>query len=367
LIKRIILTILMIICIPVSVCALSAQSAILLDASSGRVLKEHNSYERLGMASTTKIMTAIVAIENASLDEIVTVSKNAGSTEGSSIWLSAGEKIKLNDLLYGLMLNSGNDSAVAIAEHISESVEKFVELMNNKVKELGLKSTNFTNPHGLSDDNHYTTAYDLAQITRYAMNNPKFCEIVSTVSKRIPWEDKAWDRSLVNHNKMLKLYDGVNGVKTGFTKATGRCLVTSAERDGLKLIAVTLNAPDDWNDHTELLNYGFDNYKNKKITANGDYMKTVLIKGGVKQTFGLYSKTDFSIAVSDKDTLETEYKIPKIIKAPIFAGKEYGYLDVKINGKKISSILLVSKLDIKQKFWYYIINKFIKDKWYGTD
>lgn len=236
---------------------LSAQSAVLIDASNGKILYEKNAYQRLPMASTTKIMTALIACESKKMNKKVTISPVAAGTEGSSLWLKIGEKQTLEDLTYGLMLKSGNDAAVAIAEFLAGSVDAFSLLMNKRAKEIGAKNTSFKNPNGLFAEGHYTTAYDLALITRVAMKNKKFKKIVSTKTKTIPNEGESWDRALTNHNKMLWRYEGCNGVKTGYVKASGRCLVTSAKRGKISLICVTLNAPNDWDDHTKLLDYGF--------------------------------------------------------------------------------------------------------------
>mgnify|MGYP004632306689 FL=1 len=237
---------------------LSARAAVLIDGKSGKVLFEKNKDERLPMASTTKIMTGLLACESKKMKKVVTVSPVASGTEGSSLWLEPGEKQTLENLTYGLMLRSGNDAAVAIAEYLGGSTEAFALMMNERAKKIGVQNTGFQNPNGLDAEGHFTTAYDLALISREAMKNKKFRKIVSTKSKTIPWESSEWDRSLTNHNKMLWRYEGCNGIKTGFTKKSGRCLVTSAKRGKTELICVTLNAPDDWNDHTKMLDYGFE-------------------------------------------------------------------------------------------------------------
>lgn len=237
---------------------LSARAAVLIDGKSGKVLFEKNKDERLPMASTTKIMTGLLACESKKMKKVVTVSPVASGTEGSSLWLEPEEKQTLENLTYGLMLRSGNDAAVAIAEYLGGSTEAFALMMNERAKKIGVQNTGFQNPNGLDAEGHFTTAYDLALISREAMKNKKFRKIVSTKSKTIPWESSEWDRSLTNHNKMLWRYEGCNGIKTGFTKKSGRCLVTSAKRGKTELICVTLNAPDDWNDHTKMLDYGFE-------------------------------------------------------------------------------------------------------------
>nr|WP_181536480.1 D-alanyl-D-alanine carboxypeptidase family protein [Anoxybacillus calidus] len=285
-------------CIPeqtVSARSVSAQSAILIEQTSGRVLFEKDAHTKRRIASITKIMTAILAIESGKMEEIVTVSNRAVRTEGSSIYLKPNEKIKLKHLVYGLMLRSGNDAAVAIAEHVAGSVEGFVFLMNQKAAEIGMTNTEFANPHGLDDaENHYSTAYDMALLMRYAMQNKEFRKISGTEVYRAPNPDEKWDRVWRNKNKLLtNLYEYCTGGKTGYTKRAKRTLVTTASKEGLDLIAVTLNASDDWNDHIAMYEYGFDNYvlakveddrivKNikddfyrKKVIANRDFLYPV--------------------------------------------------------------------------------------------
>ena len=213
--KNIIYLLVSILLIPISASAISAKSAILIDSDSGRVLYEHNSYEKLPMASTTKIMTGLLACESGKLNETVKASTFASGTEGSSLWLKIGEKQTLENLTYGLMLKSGNDAAVAISEYLGGSIDAFALLMNKKAREIGAVNTNFENPHGLDSDGHYTTAYDLALIAREAMKNENFRKIVSTKTYSIPMQGEKWDRALKNHNRLLWNYEGCNGVKTG--------------------------------------------------------------------------------------------------------------------------------------------------------
>ncbi len=234
-----------------------AQAASLMDVTSGRVLFAKHGDDELRIASLTKIMTAIVAIEYGQMNKPVKVSKNAYAKEGSSIYLKLGEQMGLENMLYGLMLRSGNDAATAIAEHVGGSEEGFVYLMNAKAEELGLKHTHFMNPHGLDAEGHYSSANDLATMTAYAMHNPMFKEIVKTPVKKVPNPNEAWDYKWDNKNKMLRFYDGADGVKTGYTKKAFRCLVSSATRNGQQLVSVTINDGDDWNDHGKMLDYGF--------------------------------------------------------------------------------------------------------------
>ncbi|KZN95898.1 MULTISPECIES: D-alanyl-D-alanine carboxypeptidase family protein [Aeribacillus] len=242
----------------------SAESAILMDQESGRILFEKNPHKKMRIASITKIMTAILAIESGKMDQNVTVSDRAVRTEGSSIYLKQKQKVKLEDLVYGLMLRSGNDAAVAIAEFVGGSLDGFVFMMNEKAKEIGMTNSEFANPHGLDDhENHYSTAYDMALLTKYAMENETFRKIFGTkVYKKDGFQWK-------NKNKLLNLYEYCTGGKTGYTKRANRTLVSTAEKDDLHLIAVTLNAPDDWNDHMSMFNSAFSEYDQVTIKKEG--------------------------------------------------------------------------------------------------
>ncbi|GJM80038.1 hypothetical protein HMSSN139_25340 [Paenibacillus sp. HMSSN-139] len=240
--------------------SIHAQAAAVIDVTSGRLLYSLHGDEQLPIASLTKIMTAIVAIEHGKLSDTVTVGRNAYAKEGSSIYLHLGEEMSLENMLYGLMLRSGNDAATAIAEHVGGSEEGFVYLMNEKAKLLGLTHTHFQNPHGLDAKGHYSSANDLAKLTSYALKNPHFKEIVRTPSKNAPNPNDPWDYKWLNKNKMLRFYDGADGVKTGYTKIAKRCLVSSATRGGQQIAVITLNDGDDWNDHRKLLDYGFANF-----------------------------------------------------------------------------------------------------------
>ncbi|SFL84119.1 D-alanyl-D-alanine carboxypeptidase [Gracilibacillus orientalis] len=240
----------------------SAESAILMDQETGRVLYEKNADNPTLIASITKIMTAIIAIESDKLDENVTISDNAVSTEGSSIYLKKDDKIRLEDLVYGLMLRSGNDAAVAISEHVGGSQEGFAYLMNEKARWIGMTNSHFDNPHGLDSENHYSTAYDMALLTKYAMDNSIFRDISGTSSYQSSARDYAW----INKNKLLtQLYEYSNGGKTGYTRAAGRTLVSTAEKNGQTLIVVTLNAPSDWQDHMHLFEWGFEKFPLRKL------------------------------------------------------------------------------------------------------
>ena len=351
--KNIICPLVSIFLIPISASAISAKSAVLIDGVSGRVLYEHNSYEKLPMASTTKIMTGLLACESGKLDNTVKVSAFASGTEGSSLLLKIGEKLTLEELTYGLMLKSGNDAAVATAEYLGGSVDAFALLMNKRAREIGAQNTNFVNPHGLDAEGHYTTAYDLALIAREAMKNDTFRKIVSTKTYSIPMQGEKWDRALKNHNKLLWNYEGCNGVKTGFTKKCGRCLVSSAKRNGRGLICVTLNAPDDWKDHTNLLNYGFDNFETKVVAKKGEYASSYVYDKKNNRSVKLNFGDDFIVSVAENDVIKTEILYEKII-LPAKKGIKAGSMIVYCNGEKIGEIELVTdkklnKLSFLQK------------------
>lgn len=286
----------------------NAGAAVLMDSVTGKVLYEKNGYTQMGMASTTKIMTAILAIENGNLDDVVTVSSNAAGLEGTSMYLALGEKVKMEDLIYGLMLPSGNDASVAIAEHISGSVEAFAELMNQKAKEIGANQTHFTNPHGLYDPNHYTTAYDLALISRYAMQNPVFEEVAATGTKAVPWEGHKEKKWLANANKLLKLYDGADGIKPGYTPETGRTLVGSATRDGWRVITVTLNCRGDWEEHKKMFDYAFNLYQMNRFAYQGMPMSTVRVAEGSEIEVPIGIQGEYAEVEPKNTQIHTSYK-----------------------------------------------------------
>ena len=324
--------------------SVSAESAVLLDSASGDVLFSKNSDSRMGMASTTKIMTALVAVENCDIKKKIEISPLAVGIEGSSIYLYAKEQFTIEELLYALLLRSANDAAAAIAIAVGGSIESFAEMMNERAEQMGLKNTHFTNPHGLSDDDHYTSAYDLAIIASCAMKNDVLRKIVSTYKMTIPFEDGTEnERFLVNHNKMLKLYDGAIGVKTGFTKATGRCLVSAAERDGLLLIAATLNAPDDWNDHTKMLDFGFDSYESVLIADVGEFSYPLPLVGGDDTHLRLTNTEQIRMTLP-KIRGDVNCKIETFHRfefAPVYPGTELGKVTYSYNKKVFASSSLV--------------------------
>ena len=277
--------------------SLSATSAVLMEAESGRLLYAKNADTPLPMASTTKIMTALVALECASPDRVITVAPEAVGVEGSSVYLTEGEELTLEELLYALLLESANDAATAIAVGLSRSTEAFAEQMNRKAAELGLTRTHFTNPHGLDHPEHYTTAHELAVIAQAALKNETIRTIVSTRKATIPHSGEDGVRLLVNHNKLLRTYEGCIGVKTGYTRSSGRCLVSAAERDGVTLIAVTIRDPNDWQDHSALLDYGFSLCHSVTLAGKGSIAVSLPVVGGTEESISLSNREDCTVTL----------------------------------------------------------------------
>ena len=332
--------------------SISARAAFLMESEDKLCLYEKNSEARLGEASTTKIMTALVVSEEMPLDSVVSVPPEAVGVEGSSAYLSAGELLSVRELLLALLLESANDAAVTLAIATAGSLPAFAELMNQKAAELGLEDTHFTNPHGLYDEEHYTTARELAIITAEALRSKELREIFATKSATIPLgakkdsDEREGKRYLRNHNKMLSLYEGAIGVKTGFTKKTGRCLVSAAERDGMTLICVTLSAPDDWNDHTALLDHGFDSYARVTLYEEGELRIPYALTGGSEQYVTATNSEPLTMTLPkgfeiDQAALNSEF--PHHFEfAPVEAGTLLGRVTVSLEGRQISSPLVAA-------------------------
>lgn len=349
--------------------SLSAQSAVLIEAESGKVVWEKNAHLCLPMASTTKIMTALVALELASPDTVICVDGRAVGTEGSSVYLCEGESLTLEQLLYALMLESANDAAVAIAIGVSGSEEAFVDAMNAKATSLGLSDTHFANPHGLDAEGHYTTAYELGRIAQAALQNPLFKTIVSTRKTTIPHQNTDGVRLLVNHNKMLRQYDGCIGVKTGYTQKSGRCLVSAAERDGVTVIAVTINSPDDWKDHTKLLNYGFANYRRVELCP-ADFRLCLPVVGGKESytVLGVAESASVTVPVNSpviEQSVECSHHLYASVNAGDICGRMLFLCDTNGDGVKeiIKEIPLVAQFTVEkntvrqnvwQRFWQWL-------------
>ncbi len=342
--------------LPTQALSLSAQSAVLIDARDGKILYEKDADTPRPMASTTKIMTALVALENGDVNEMIDIPDEAVGVEGSSIYLQKGERMTLLELLYALLLQSANDAAVAIAVGVGGSVPDFARMMNEKAIELGLTSTHFENPNGLDADGHVTTARELAILTAEALKNPTFAEIVSTYKRKISGPDGGV-RLVVNHNKLLNMYDGCVGVKTGFTKKSGRCLVSAACRESLTLVAVTLSAPDDWRDHTALLNYGYENYYCEILCDEGGFIETLPVVGGVQDSL-LCVNCDYVAATLPRDhgEISADVQLPQMVYAPVKAGDIVGHVTYRCDGRVIGETHIKAAYDIEQikykkNFW----------------
>jgi D-alanyl-D-alanine carboxypeptidase (penicillin-binding protein 5/6) len=328
----------------------SARAAVLMEAETGRVLYEKNPHEKLPMASTTKIMTAILAIENTHPSDLVKISPQASGIEGSSLYLAAGEELTMEQLLYGLMLRSGNDAATAIAEHIAGSEEDFARMMNGKARDIGAMNTNFMNPHGLHHDQHYTTAYDLALISAYAMKNSTFREIVSTKYHRIPWQDQPWDRVLMNKNALLWDYEGANGIKTGYTKAARRCLASAALRDGMQLVAVVLNCQPWFEDSAAILDYGFREYQMTPLFSREERVGTIPVKNGFTKEVELVIKDDISLPLTEQEQQDLSITLnhPEYLRAPVAANTRVGTIDLTLGDNFTISKDIFTASDVRE-------------------
>ena len=341
--------------LPLQAGALSAEKAILMDGATGRVLYEKNADAQSLIASTTKIMTALVVCQQCNVLDRMRIPKEAVGIEGSSMYLQEGEILTIQELLYGLMLHSGNDAAVALAIYCGGTVEGFAELMNDKARQIGMKDTHFENPNGLDAPGHYSTARDLAILASYAMQNPIFSKTVSTKSITIG------QRYLHNHNKLLWQIEGADGVKTGYTRAAGRILVSSALRGGRRLVAVTINAPDDWNDHRLLLEQGFSGFTHRNIVQEGQIMGLAEIAGGDQGQVQLLAAEDFDYALAPDEEVSLLIPGSGFVYAPVTAGAEAGYAHVCVNGKSVGKVPLtfgqtIEKIEIEEKrFWDRLI------------
>ncbi len=319
----------------------SAKSAVLIERNTGKVLLKHNENQALPMASTTKIMTALIALERGDLDDVVTVSRNAYGVPGTSIYLSEGERITLRDLLYGLMLASGNDAAVAIAEHIGGDVDGFLKLMNERAAELGCTKTVFLSPNGLPVAGHQTTAYELALIAREAMSHELFREIVSTRRASIPWEGRSYDRILNNKNRLLSEYEGATGIKTGYTKAAGRCLAFGAKRDGLEVIGVVLGCGDWFNEAKRIMDIGFEDYEQFEAFAEMETVRVLPVSGGTQETVCVCTERALAAPVKRGQIPSVEIDLPDMVKAGQSAGDAIGEARLTLDGSTLARVPLV--------------------------
>ncbi|MGI6175337.1 MAG: D-alanyl-D-alanine carboxypeptidase family protein [Christensenellales bacterium] len=347
--------------LPAQAVETTAEGAVVMETQTKRVLYGQNMHEKLPMASTTKIITAYLTAVHGNLDDIVTVSSNAAGVEGSSLYLKAGDQVSLRTLLYGLMLRSGNDSAVAIAEHVGGSVEGFVSMMNQLAKDLGAQNTHFTNPHGLPDDDHYTTAYDLALITSHALQNKLFAQVVSTKFYEAPEDIKGYRWVLQNKNSLLWSYEGATGVKTGYTKRAGRCLVSSADRDDMEIVCVVLNCYEMTPQSMMLLNYGYENYANYLIFEKDAYLGTVPVHNGILQEIDVYATEDLRLPLTQEEytQLQCVVDLPKQIDAPFEGGQMIGTIKAMLNGKTVATQSLYTSMACEELTYFYYLQKIL--------
>lgn len=337
---------------------ITGETAVLMDVQTGALLFGKEEHKRMYPASTTKVMTALLALERSELSDEVTIGPNAVRAGGTAIWLLEGERLTMEELLYALLLNSANDAGVAIAEQIAGSVEKFAEISNQRARELGARDTNFRNPHGMPDENHYSTAYDLALIGRKAMQNKDFRKIVSTVNHEIPRTDPEAQKYLFNHNKLLWSkfygYKGATGIKTGYTVQAGQCIIASAERDGRELIAVVLRSEGSnlWTDAAKLLDYGFANFENRKVIKGDKVLAQLPVKYG-KGDIDLFAARDYfyTFPAGKKNNLEISVQPVKAVSAPVTRGQVLGAITLRQEGKLINKINLVAARDVP-KDWF---------------
>ncbi len=336
---------------------LTASAAILMDFATGKVIFTKNGSEQRAPASTTKILTALVALERGELGRVISTSQNASKVGGSSIWLAPGEEHTLQELLYGILLNSGNDASVTVAEGLAGSEAKFAVWMNEKARAIGAKDTCFKNSNGLPEPGHYTTAYDLALITRYALHNPVFAEIVKTKRKAIEWPGREYNRLMVNHNKLLWRYEFADGVKTGYTRQAGRCLVASATRNGQRLIAVVLNSKLMYEDTRELFEYGFNNYQLLTVVGVEQKVGSIQVVEGIDPQVPVLPHRPVTIVIpkGQAHNIKVDLKIPRSIHAPVERLQQVGELEVKLGAKVIDKIPVVTGAGVEKKgFWRWV-------------
>ncbi len=330
--------------ITVSAVNVSAQSAIAIDADTEQILYQKNSEQILPMASTTKIMTALIALEQLDVNEIIEIKAEYTGIEGSSMYLKEGEQIAIIDIIYGLMLMSGNDAAVALACEVSGNTREFVKIMNDRAKQMGLENTSFETPNGLDGEQHYTTAHELALITMEAMKNNDFAQIVSTQNHNLT------NRYMQNHNKLLWKYEHAIGVKTGYTKKSGRCLVSASEQNGRTIVVVTLNAPDDWNDHIAISEYAFAQYSPIEIDEIYSNDIKIPIISSEKTEISLMELPNNLLYLTEKEKKDIKFEIigQKFLYAPITKGQLYGIIKFKAFDKDIISYPLILNENAKQ-------------------
>lgn len=331
--------------------SVSAKAAVLITADGGRVVFGKDENKKLGIASTTKIMTSLLAIEYGHPNMEIVTTKEMVTIEGTSMGLKEGDTVTLEALIYGMLLQSGNDAANTASLVIAEDKESFAKLMNDKAKELGMSSTNFINPSGLWDKEHYSTAYDMALLGANAVSNPTFAKICSLKSASLEYGNPPYKRTLYNHNRLLSSYDGAIGIKTGFTKNSGRCLVSAAEKDGVTLVCVTLNAPNDWGDHKRLLDYGFLKCKSTQIEDDLAGFEIPVVGGIVRKvTVKPFRKPNYTSIDGKNEHLQSQVYINPFVYAPIEAGKVVGRVDYHIGDTLVESVELVTQFGVELEY-----------------
>lgn len=343
---------------------ISSPSAIVIDSINGRVLYEKNGYEKRNIASLTKILTAIVTVENVKLDEVVTIKTSSSSIGGSTVGMSKGDEITVKALMYGMLMCSGNDCAYALAEYVGGDIETFAKLMTEKAKEIGAKDSNFKNPHGLDVDGHYSTAYDMALITRYALNNQVINKIVGTESITIQFGKTV--KTFSNTNRLLRTYSNADGVKTGFTNGANRCLIGSATKDELRVIAVVLGAETTdmrFNDAKMLLEYALSNYSIKDISQNMNWYVNIPIYKGKEEKYEKYITREMKAVLTEKeyDEIYVKQTLLPVIYAPISKGYVLGQIEMFVGNEKIYSEEIILEKDIEKKGAFDYVKEAVKN------
>ncbi|GMQ60725.1 serine hydrolase [Vallitalea sediminicola] len=345
---------------------LYAYSALLMDKKTGRILWEKKGFEERAMASTTKIMTCIVALESCEFDEVVKVSKEASKAPKVKLYIRPDEQYYLGDLLHALMLVSSNDVAIAIAEHVAGSTEEFCKLMTKKAKQIGAINTCYKTPNGLDAEGHYTTAYDLALITRYALNNEEFNKLINTSARSFCELKEGRNFNVSNKNAFLSMYEGANGVKTGFTSKAGYCFVGSAKRGDLELISVVLasgwpnNRTYRWNDTTKIMNYGFDNYETKTVLTSNKLVCQVGVEKGIGKDIDVLTSKNVEITLSNDEKVYIIYNVKPDIIAPVKIGQTVGEAEIYVDGKHYVSVPLITNTEVEKVTYKYIFNKVLE-------
>ena len=344
-----------------------AKAMVLMEKQSGRILAQKNADEQLSIASTTKIVTALTVLENCkNLDQVVTIDKRSVGIEGTSIYLREGEKFTISDLLHGLMLRSGNDAATALAYAVGGDIPKFCDMMNKTAQKCGATGCNFTNPHGLEKEGHHSSAKDLGNIARFAMQNADFARIVSTKQYRIASTDDTTGRVLQNKNKLLSRLDGADGVKTGFTKKAGRCLVSSCTRGGMTLICVVLNCGPLWEESERLLEWGFENYSMRELLQPYFVCGSMSVEGGSQPFVDVFSMKGFSYPLTDEEyqRVEVDFDHPSLVNAPVQKEKIIGKVEIKLDNDLLFEENIYTMEEVKSKF----VRSGLKDlinNWFG--